>query len=181
MTAVKKTLKDFSELRPIEEKIALVARGIMQVAFKGVALDNFKPKPGTQVYRVWESGKLDARQQNAWQEFIDDVMTAEGLSGKVTGSYGEYTDRGSGEGVPIPRAKVNAQYKRLEALWACLSRAERALLTDLLQDHFQGRSALKLETIGLIRSGYSAKEPARVAGVVHIQILLDRLATLYRL
>lgn len=173
------TLKDFSELKPIEERIALTARGIMQLAFRGVAMPEWQPKSGTQVARVWEAEKLDERQQIAWRTFLDDVMTAEGISGKVAGSYGEYTDKSGGNGFKIPRAHVNAQFKRLEGLWTFLDRSERALLSELLQDTFHGKSSLKLETIGIVRSGYQAKEASRVAGVVHIQCLLSRLGTFY--
>jgi hypothetical protein len=61
-----------------------------------------------------------------------------------------------------------------------LERRELALLSDLLQDHLNAKSSLQLETIGLVRSGYADREAARVAGVVHIQNLLSRLAAFYQ-
>lgn len=172
-------VKDFSDLRPVEERIALTARGIMQVAFKGAALADWEPKAETQIHRAWKSQKLDERQQIAWRTFLDDIMTAEGISGKVGGSYGEYTDRGNDNSFKVPKAYINAQFKRLERLWSFLDRSERALLAELLQDTFQGKSSLKLETIGIVRSGYIDKESSRIAGVVHVQTLLSRLATFY--
>jgi hypothetical protein len=184
MTAVaskrNQTLKDFSDLRPIDKRIQLVAAGIYQIAFRGEANSDFMPKAGTQVHRCWKMTKLSERQQIAWQEFIDDVNLAEGISGKVTGGYGEYTDRGS-DGFKVPRATINAQYKRLERLRGYLTRHELALLSELLQDHLNGKSSLQLETIGLVRSGYNDKDAARVAGIVHIQCLLDRLSSFYQL
>jgi hypothetical protein len=56
-----------------------------------------------------------------------------------------------------------------------------ALLSDLAQDYLRGNSSLTLEAIGLIRSGYKDKVSARAAGVVHVQLLMSRLATYYRI
>lgn len=172
-------LKDFSDLKPIDKRIQLVAAGIYQIAFKGEVKQDFRPKTGSQVHRVWKMVKLSERQQIAWQVFLDDIDLAEGLSGKVTGSYGEYTDRGS-DGFKVPKAHVNAYYKRLERLRTFLDRREVGLLAELLQDTLNGQSSLQLETIGLVRSGYQDKDQARTAGVVHIQCLLDRLASFYQ-
>ncbi len=177
-----KTLKEFSELKPIDQKrIEIVASGIFQIAFKGEANDDFRPKAGTQVHRVWKMMKLDERQQIAWQMFCDTVFQAHGKSGKVGSGYGEYTD-GSGVDFRIPIAYINVYQRKLEELLLrFLDRRERELLIDLLQDTLRGDSALDLETIGAILSGFKKdKEYARVAGVVHVQCLLNRLATFFQ-
>ena len=180
MSRPKRVLKEFSELpAPVQERIGLVISGIMQVAFKGQALTDWEPRAGTQMHRIWKMNKLDERQQIAWRTLLDDFDTAQGCSGKVTGSYGDYTDKGSSGELKIPTAYVNAQYKRLEALQCFLDRSERALLSELVQDTYHGKSSLQLEQIGVIRSGYGEKDAARVAGVVHVQTLLTRVASFY--
>jgi hypothetical protein len=183
MTKAKaKVLKDFSELKPVDKRIELVAAGICQIVFKGEMNDDFKPKQGTQTHRMWKMGKLSLRHQIAWRYFNDDILTAHGKSGKVGSSYGEYTDHGGGDGFRVPVAYSNAPMRRLEDLLArFLDRRERALLVDLWQDTVKGDSSLQLETIGLILSGYKHEEYARVAGIVHVQGLLARLATYYRI
>lgn len=174
-----KVLRDFSELKPIENRIQMLAIGIYQIQFRGEANDDFRPKNGTQVHRVWKMQKLDERQQIAWQLFLDDVLLAHGKSGAVCSSYGDYHDNGSGD-IKVPTAYTNKYYDRLEHLLTrYLLRSERALLVDLLQDTLKSNSSLQLESIGLIRSGYQDKVSARAAGVVHVQNLLDRLASYY--
>jgi hypothetical protein len=176
-----KILKDFSELRPIEKRIELVASGIYQLAFKGEANDDFRPKQGTQVLRMWKMLKLDERQQIAWQHFTDDVNLAHGKSGSVTSAYGESINAGDGSDFRAPTAYSNTHYRRLERLLqAFLSRREKMLLVELLQDALKGTGGLELETIGLIRSGYTDKVSARASGVTHCQVLLDRLADFYQ-
>jgi hypothetical protein len=124
--------------------------------------------------------KLDERQQIAWQMFLDDVMLAHGKSGGVSSSYGEYHDKGHGDDFKVPTAYANVYYRRIEQLIGQhLSRSERALLVDLLQDTLRGNGSLQIETIGLVRSGYQEKVSARAAGVVHVQCLLDRMASFY--
>ncbi len=173
-------LKDFSELRPIEQRIELVASGIYTLAFKGVANEDFAPKSGTQVHRCFKMLKLDERQQIAWTQFVDDVRLAHGKSGNVCASYGESTDKGSGDGFLAPTAYINTYYRRVERLIIqFLDRAERALLYELLQDELKGNSGLSLEAIGLLRSGYADKVSARASGVTHVQCLLNRLASFY--
>jgi hypothetical protein len=180
MSKKQTVLKDFSQLKPVEKRIELVATGIYQIAFRGVALVDFQPKQGTQVHRVWKMQKLDDRQQIAWQQFIDDVMLAHGKSGNVTSGYGEFSDKGNGNEFKVPTAYTNTYYRRLERLLkGFLSRRERALILELLQDHLQANSSLQIETIGLVRSGYGDKASARSSGVTHIQNLLDRVADFY--
>ena len=172
-------LKDFKSLKPIESRIQLLAVGIYQVVFRGEANQDFKPKNGTQMHRVWKMQKLDERQQITWQLFLDDVRLARGKSGRVCSSYEGYHDNGKGDEFKVPTAYTNVHYDRLEELAKYLSRAERELLADLLQDTLKSNSSLQLEAIGLIRSGYQDKVSARAAGVVHVQNLLDRLARYY--
>src|SRR5262249_1012130 len=112
--------------------------------------------------------------------FMDDVHLSHGKSGSVSSGYGESTNRESSE-FRAPVAFTNRAYRNVERLKSFLSRREKALLMDLLQDSLQGTSALRLETIGLINSGYSDKDQARTAGVVHVQTLLSRLADFYQI
>lgn len=177
-----KVLKDFSELKPIEQqRIELVAAGISQIVFKGVVNQDFRPREGTQVHRIWRMTKLDDRQQIAWTQLCDDVALGFGRSGSVVSSYGEQVSQGDGSDFKAPTAKTNVYYRRFTRLLTeYLSRKERALLYELLQDNLKGSSSLTLETIGIIRSGYQDKVSARAAGVVHCQTLLDRLADFYQ-
>jgi hypothetical protein len=180
MSTRQTVLRDFSELKPIEKRIELLAQGIYQIAFKGEANEDFRPMRGTQVERVWKMMKLNERQQVAWREFMDDVLLAAGKSGAVTGGYGEYQDKPNDGEFRAPVAYVNVHYRRVERLMdQCLTRSERALLVELLQDSLKGNSSVQLETIGLIQSGYSDKVSARAAGVVHVQNLLNRIAAYY--
>jgi hypothetical protein len=175
-------LKDFSQLKPIDERIEILASSISKLHFKGEALDDFKPRSGTQTERVWRMNKLDDRQQIAWRYFCDDMVMAKGKSGGVCGGYGEYTDKGNDSEFKRPVAYANQALLRLEhLLMDYLDRRERALLSDLAQDYLRGNSSLTLEAIGLIRSGYKDKVSARAAGVVHVQLLMSRLATYYRI
>jgi hypothetical protein len=180
MSKKQTVLKDFSQLKPVEKRIELVAAGIYQIAFKGQALEDFRPKHGTQVERIWKMMKLDERQQIAWQQFIDDVMLAHGKSGPVTSAYGEQTGRGDGSDFKVPTAYVNKHYQTLERLLdRFLSRRERALLAELVQDTLRGNGSMQIETVGLVMSGYADKASARAAGVAHCQSLLSRLADFY--
>ncbi|HEY6861692.1 MAG TPA: hypothetical protein VI358_18145 [Pseudolabrys sp.] len=172
------TLKDFSELKPIEERIALVASDLM-VAFKGEAMPGHAPEAKTQVHRVWAMNKLDERQQIAWQTFMDDVKLARGKSGKVTSSYGDYVNNSSEGEFRIPTAYADSYYRRVERLFLSLGRRQRWLLMSLLQDALKARSSVTLETIGITRSGYKDKEHSRTAGVVQVQTLLDLVADYY--
>lgn len=175
----KQVLKDFADLPPIENRIELVASALMEIAFKGVADSNFEPKPDTQVHRVWKMKRLDDRQQIAWTYLLDDLALAKGKSGKSGSDYGERIHSGGSGDFKVPVAYTNAQYKRLEALRVFLERRERSLLHQLLEDHYKATGSLRLEEIGIIRSGYKDAEASRVAGVVHIQLLLSRIATFY--
>ena len=66
MSPRKKTvIKDFSQLRPIDERIQILASSICQITFEGQMLDDFKPRAGTQTERVWKMNKLEDRQQIA--------------------------------------------------------------------------------------------------------------------
>ncbi len=184
----RKTLKDFSELKPIESRIEAVAHSFLQVAFKGEMLPDFEPRHGSQVHRVWKMAKLEVRHQIAWQNFMDDAKLTAGKSGGVTGSallslstYGDQIDRGGSDGFKIPTARTNKYYRRMEALREFLSRRERQLLNALLQDSLVGTTSLQLELIGLVQSGYGDKISARASGVTRIQALLDRLADFYQI
>jgi hypothetical protein len=173
-------LKDFSELKPLETRIQMLAIGIYQIQFRGEAHEDFEPKNGTQVHRVWRMKKLEIRQQIAWQIFLDDVNLAHGKSGGVSSSYGEYHDKGNGDEFKVPTAYANVYYRRVEQLlMQHLSRSERALVADLLQDTLKADSSLQIETIGLVRSGYQEKVSARASGVTRVQMLLDRMADFY--
>lgn len=176
-----KVLKDFSDLRPVEARIEALAAQIYQIAWSGEAIDRYKPRVETQIYRVWKMAKLDFRQQAAWKQFRDDVDKAAGKSGGVCSAYGEYSDKGGfGPSDKVPVAKTNKAYNRVEfILDRYLGRRERALLVDLLRDDLQKGGDLNIETIGVIRSGYKDKAQARASGVTHVQNLLDRLADLY--
>lgn len=177
----RKVLKDFSELRPIEARIELVASGIYAITFKGVANGDFEPRSGTQVHRCFKMLKLDERQQIAWRYFLDDVSLSHGKSGGVVSAYGDQVSISDAGDFKAPTAFSNVYYRRVERLLTeFLSRRERALLYELLQDELKGGSSLQLETIGLIMSGYNDKVSARAAGVVHTQNILNRLADYYQ-
>jgi hypothetical protein len=174
-------LKDFSQLKPIDERIEILASSISQLPFYGQAIDDFKPKGGTQTERLWKMHKLTERQQIAWQYFCDDMNMAEGKSGGVVSPYGDYVEKSDDSDFKVPVAYMNAPRRRLERLLAgeTLSRRERALLSDLAQDFLRGTSGLTLENIGFFKSGYKDKVSARAAGVAHVQNLMDRLADFY--
>lgn len=171
-------LKDFSQLK-IQKRIELSAIGIYQIVFRGEMERAFEPKKGTEIHRVYKMKKLSMRQQRAWKMFLDDVDKAAGKSGGVTAAYGEYHDKG--EYVPLPRAYANGSYHKVRYIFDIyLGRRDRALLWDLLQNHLASTTELKLEFIGLMRSGYAGEDEARIAGVVLVQTLLDKLADLYQ-
>ena len=180
MSTKKQTvLKDFSQLK-IEKRIELSAIGIYQIVFRGEMERAFEPKKGTEIHRVYKMKRLDLRQQRAWKLFLDDVDKAAGKSGSVCSAYGEQTDQGDGSEFKPPKAFTNRQWDKIKWIFRTyLSPRESRLLWDLLQNHLTGKSELKLEFIGLMRSGYSGEDDSRVAGVVHIQNLLDRLADHY--
>lgn len=169
--------KDFSVLKP-EERIALEVFAIYQVVFKGEKERAFQPRAKTVMRRVWEAERLNLRQQRAWRKFMDDYDKAEGKSGSVTSGYGEYTDKSDND-FKVPVAYENAYYKRIVQICNSLSRREYALLKDLVQDELKANNNIRLELIGLMRSGYADKNSARVAGIVHVQLLLDRIADQY--
>jgi len=173
-------LKEFSQLKPIDERIQILASSICKITFEGQMLDDFKPRTGTQAERVWKMQKFDDRQQIAWRYFCDDMNMAKGKSGAVTSAYGDYVEGGDDKDFKRPVAYANQELLRLEhLLMNFLDRRERALLSDLAQDYLKGTSSLTLEAIGLIRSGYRDKVSARAAGVVHVQLLMSRLASFY--
>lgn len=172
-------LKDFSKLKETQ-RINLLALRIYQIqsVFQGHVEKAFEPRQNTQVHAVWKMGRLSIRQQQAWKMFRKDFDEAEGRSGAVTASYGEQI--GGGEAERIPVAYTNESYRRIHTLFTrFLDRREAALLHDLLQDDLRSGTDLKLEYIGLIRSGFHDAKDAQTAGVVHIQNLLDRIATAY--
>lgn len=182
MSKPQKVLKEFAALKPIDERIQILASSICQLTFKGESLDDFKPRSGTQTERVWKMQKMDDRQQIAWRYFCDDMNMAKGKSGGVTSPYGDYVEKSDDADFKRPVAYANQALLRLEhLLMDFLDRRERALLSDLAQDYLKGTSSLTLEAIGLIRSGYRDKVSARAAGVVHVQLLMNRLANFYRI
>lgn len=181
MAKAKAILKDFSELKPIEQRIEAAALGLFQLAFRGSTNPDFKPKDGTQVHRIWRAGKLTERQAIAWQAFIDDVNLAHGKSGSVTAAYGETIQSGNGDGLRAPTAFTNIYYERLQRLFReCLTREERALLYDLLQDTLR-RSSFRIEDIGWLGSGYKNDPTALASGTTHCQCLLNRLCSFYQI
>jgi hypothetical protein len=168
-------LKDFAALK-IEKRIELSAIGIYQIVFRGEADRTWEPRKGTQIHRVWKMQKLDVRQQRAWKKFRDRVDASRGKSGGVTSPYGEQV----GDGDPtdrMPKAYTNKAYDEVMYIFErYLGRRESALLWDLLQDDLKSGTALQLEFVGLLRSGYVNSDDARTSGVTHVQNLLDRLA-----
>lgn len=179
MSKKQAVLKDFSQLQKLNQKrLDLISMQIYQVVFKGAREKAFEPKAKTAVHTVWAADKLSMRQQQGWHMLIRDIYEAKGKSGGVSSGYGELQD--GGERTFLPKAYKNDAYCRLEDLeYRFLSRREKALLRDLLRNTAQEGHEVKLEHIGLIRSGYAGTESARVAGVVHTQVLLDRLADFY--
>ena len=169
-------LKSFSQLKT-DKRIELVAMRIYQTVFRGDAEKAFEPRHKTLVHEVWRIKKLTIRQQQGWKMFRDDIDNAVGKSG-ASAAYGDYHDKG--ERVYLPRAYESDAYGRVRDLYErFLGRREKALLLDLLQNDMQEGNELKLEFIGLLRTGYAGKESAYIAGVVTIQALLDRLADFY--
>lgn len=184
MTKKQTVLKDLSQLSKINKKrLDLVATEIYQVVFRGDRERAFEPKAKTLVHHVWSLEKLTIRQQQGWHMLGKDIQDGYGKSGSVSSGYGEAHD--GGERSYIPRAYVNEAQRRLEDLeWRFLSRREKALLKLLLRnttktEENEGKEDVKLEHIGLIRSGYGGEDQARASGVTHIQTLLDRLADFY--
>ncbi len=180
MTAKKQTvLKDLKQLEKLNRhRVDIIAMQIYAVVFKGGKEKAFEPKAKTVVHQVWSIDKLSVRQQQGWHLLCKDIDSAYGRSGSVAGGYGEFYDKG--ERTYLPRAYVNDAQGRLEDLERrFLDRREKALLRDLLRNAAQEGHELKLEHIGLVRSGYSGTDTARAAGVTHVQVLLDRLATFY--
>ena len=172
-------LKDFKSLK-VEERIDALAISLLKVVHRGEKETAFEPRKGTQLHRVWLAGKLDIRQQRAWSAFRRDCDAAEGKSGAVCSSYGEYHDKGQGDEFKVPTAYTNEAYRRVEyILMRYLDRQDRALLADLVQDDMSANKSLTLEIIGVIRSGYKNEKDARIAGIVNIQNLLSRLASYY--
>lgn len=175
--------KDFSQLKPVEARIEALAAQIYQIAWSGEAIEHYKPRVETQMFRVWRMEKLDRRQQMAWKQFRDDIDRATGKSGAVTAAYGEYKDESSfGPSDRMPVAYTNQSYERIrDIFYRYLGRRDKALLYDLLRDDLQKGGELNVETIGVVRTGYRDKASARAAGVVLIQSLMDRLADYYSL
>lgn len=170
--------KDFSVLKP-EERIEMTAFAVFQLVHKGEKEQAFQPRANTLIRRIWETGRLSMRQQRAWHKFTSDFDNARGKSGPVTSGFGDYTDR-SEDGFRVPTAYENAPRLRVNAICDRMTDREYALLKDLLQDYLKGTGNIRLELIGLMRSGYPDKNSARVAGVVHVQTLLDRVADFYQ-
>lgn len=179
MSKKQTVLKDFSQLK-LEKRIEISAIGIYQIVFRGEMERAFEPKKGTEMHRVYKMKRLDLRQQRAWKLFRDDVDNARGKSGSVCSAYGEQTDRGDSSEFRPPKAFTNKEWEKIKWIFRVyLSPREARLLWDLLQNDLKGTSELRLEFIGLMRSGYAGEDDARVAGVVHIQNLMDKLADHY--
>ncbi len=181
MTKKQTVLKNFSQLKQ-EQRINLLALRIYQIqsVFQGHRERAFEPRQNTQIHEVWGLEKLSIRQQQGWKMFRQDCDNAEGKSGSVTAAYGEQISDHDGNEFRAPVAYTNEAYRRIHTIFTrFLDRREAALLHDLLQDDLRNGTELKLEYIGLIRSGYTDANEAKTAGVVHIQTLLDRLASYY--
>jgi len=178
-TVAKQTvLKEFRQLE-VKKRIDLLSVKIYQLRFNGERDDFYEPNKGTEIHRIWKMEKLEHRQQKAWKKFREDVDNALGKSGGVTAPYGD--ERGeTGEREKLPIAYTNAAYDRIDQLFnQFLAWRERWFLYDLLQNDLRNGTDLKLEFIGMMRSGYTEEEKARASGVTHVQTLLDRLADFY--
>lgn len=179
MAKQKTVLKDLKQLENLNrQRVDIIAMQIYAVVFKGGKEKAFEPKAKTLVWKIWDMDKLSIRQQQGWHMLCQDIQNAYGKSGSVSSGYNEMSD--GGERTYLPRAYVNAAQGRLEDLERrFLSRREKALLKDLLRNYSQDGHEVKLEHIGLVRSGYAGEDSARVAGVVHVQALMDRLADFF--
>ncbi len=179
MAKQKTVLKDLKQLEKLNrQRVDILAMQIYQVVHKGGREKAFEPKAKTLVHQVWLIDKLTIRQQQGWHLLCKDIEAAYGRSGSVSGGYGEFYDKG--ERSYLPRAYVNDAQGRLEDLERrFLDRREKALLKDLLRNYAQEGHELKLEHIGLVRSGYGGTDTARASGVTHVQVLFDRLASFY--
>lgn len=177
--AKKQVLKDFNQLKKLNQvRLDIVAMKIYEVVHKGAREKAFEPKAKTLVWKAWDADKLSMRQQEGWHMLCKDINEAYGKSGSVSSGYNEMSD--GGERTYLPRAFVNEAQRRLEDLERrFLSRREKALLKDLLRNYAQEGHDIKLEHIGLVRSGYAGDDSARASGITHIQILLDRLADFF--
>lgn len=160
-------------------EINRVALFIHDALSRRVKLEEFRPRERTALHRIWASTRLDRRQQMAWEQFVDDLRTADGKSGKVTSNYGEYTDKSTGYHRPV--AYTNRQYDRIDALltrW--LSRSEALLLKDLVADE-QNPGHFSLEIAGLVMFGFKDSPMARAASTAAICMLVNRIADFYDL
>ena len=166
-----------SSPRASQVEINRVAIGLYQVMFAGQKDDFYKPREGTIVFRCWDAGKLDFRQQRAWKKFMEDVEKAAGKSGKVTGSYQQAVQV---SGNRSWSAYTNQEFDRQDyATNHFLSRKERTLLRDLVSDDLRPTGVFHLEGIGLARNGYKNDSQARASGVTSVCNLLDRIADFY--
>lgn len=172
--------KDFSALK-VKKRIDLTAVSIYQALRPRDATKAYEPRTGTQVHRLWATGKLDHRQQQAWRAFRVDFESAKAKSGGITSSYGEYVEKG-GDNEKVLTAYSNAAHERIERLMArYLIKDEALLLFDLLQDDLVSRGNFDLEVVGFLKSGYKKDETAKANGAGHVQALLTRVASYYGL
>jgi hypothetical protein len=156
-----------------------ISVGIYKLMFCGEQERAFEPRPGTVMHKIWKMRKLNIRQQHTWARFVKDLRGAKGRSGKVCGSYAEFTNVSS-SGDRLPVALTNDEYKKIEAIFTVhIGRRDALLLRDLVIDELQKPGHLQLELLGLAKNGYKNADQARAAGIATITSMIDRLADLY--
>ena len=160
-------------------EIAVVAVGILEKMFQPVQVHAFKPREGTIIRQLWDSRKLDRRQQEAWDYLVADVAEAIGKSSGVTSSYQERVQTSTN--LEPARNWTSPGFKRLEALRETLEYHESILLRDLVYNHITGAGLTKIELIGFARTRYKNDSQARAAGVATILALLNRVAKFYQI
>lgn len=162
------------------DRIERAAIAIYTEMFTAQRQEQYKPREGTLMRHLWDSKRLTLQHQRAWRHFTNDLHGAHGRSGPVTSGYGESTSSRSTSEFRAPRSYVNAEYRRVEKLYAQMSAgAERALMADLMHDEVRPNGTLVAENIGFHVTGYRNEDQARAAGVATIIALLGRIADFY--
>jgi hypothetical protein len=178
--AKKKSVKSFADIS-LHDRTRLIADlRILTVVHNGEAERAFEPKTGTFLHDLWCHKHFDIRQQRAWKTWRHECDVAEGKSGGVCSSYGEFTDGGSDE-FKVPKAFENYALQRCrDILENYLGRRDAKLLADLTQYDMGRIPELSAEQIGVVRSGFNkVKAHAKIAGIVNIQSLFTRMADYY--
>jgi len=160
------------------EAIQRVAIGLYETGFVFARKEAYQPRKGTLVFQLWQGKKLSLRHQRGWWHFTTDLYEACGKSGPVVSGYGDVRSTNP-QDFKVPKAYVNAQYRRLERLMASLDDNEKILLRDLIYDELQQQKVLTVELIGFHLNGYKNCDQARAAGIATITYLLSRIAGFY--